>query len=82
MDGSLQLDRVNGEKWIFFMYIIYRNRYVINLICELVEFYDVNCRLTLILDVGRGTRDYKADVLEDGADTLNHFFGKVEDEKP
>ena len=50
LDGGIQLDRVNGEHIIFFIYVMDRNRYMINQTCEVVGFNDINCRLTVLID--------------------------------
>ena len=56
----------------------YRN--MLNPDCEVVCFYNVNFRLTVLVYDIRGVGDLKSKILQDGSDQLNHFGGHIEGE--
>ena len=60
------------------MYIIYRNINTLYPACEVVGFYCVNIRLTVLVYGSRCIEDLKANFLKDGVELLEHFGGKVE----
>ena len=51
---------------------------MLNTYVDVVIFYDVKSRLTVLLDGSCIIGDLEANVLEDGADPLDHFGVKIE----
>ena len=78
LGGFIKLNRANYEQIMFSMYIMYSNSDMTYLDFDVVGFYCVNSRLTLLVDGSRGIRDPKAKVLQDGVAPLDHFGIMIE----
>ena len=56
------------------------NRYInmFKYACDMVYYYNINCRLTVVIDGSMSIRDLESKVLYDRSEPLKRFWGHIE----